>query len=165
MTNTFILSLSGGHLCYPQTFAFTSTEMSSLVLISFCTCAAISENLSEIRLLDRINMFLILMVLAKLHPLQVYHFTIPPPQYECLSPYILINIKLKTFVNFFIFLFLFFYFLYLQWILSYIEMKQPRVYMCSPSRSPLPRPSLPDPSRSSQCTRSERLSHASNLGW
>ena len=39
------------------------------------------------------------------------------------------------------------------------------VYMCSPSRSPLPPPSPPDPSRSSQCTRSERLSHASNLGW
>ena len=38
-------------------------------------------------------------------------------------------------------------------------------YMCSPSRSPLPPPSPPDPSRSSQCTRSERLSHASNLGW
>ena len=43
-------------------------------------------------------------------------------------------------------------------------MKQPWVYMCSPSRSPLPLPSPPDPSRSSQCTRSERLSHASNLG-
>ena len=36
-------------------------------------------------------------------------------------------------------------------------MKQPWVYMCSPSRSPLPPPSLPDPSRSSQCTRSELL--------
>ena len=31
-------------------------------------------------------------------------------------------------------------------------MKQPWVYMCSPSRSPLPPPSPPDPSRSSQCT-------------
>ena len=37
--------------------------------------------------------------------------------------------------------------------------------MCSPSRSHLPPPSPPDPSRSSQCTRSECLSHASNLGW
>ena len=46
-----------------------------------------------------------------------------------------------------------------------IEMKQPWVYMCSPSRSPFPPPSLPAPSRSSQCTRSKRLSHASNLGW
>ena len=36
-------------------------------------------------------------------------------------------------------------------------MKQPWVYMCSPSRSPLPPPSPPDPSRSSQCTRSEHL--------
>ena len=31
-------------------------------------------------------------------------------------------------------------------------MKQPWVYMCSPSWSPLPPPSPPDPSRSSQCT-------------
>ena len=30
-------------------------------------------------------------------------------------------------------------------------MKQPWVYMCSPSRSPLPPPSPPAPSRSSQC--------------
>ena len=59
----------------------------------------------------------------------------------------------------------FFLFFYLQWILSYIEIKQPWVYMCSPSRSPLPPPSPPEPSRSSQCTRSKRLSHASNLGW
>ena len=58
-----------------------------------------------------------------------------------------------------------FFFFYLWWILSYIEMKQPRVYMCSPSQSPLPPPSPPVPSRFSQCTRSERLSHASNLGW
>ena len=43
-------------------------------------------------------------------------------------------------------------------------MKQPWVYMCSPSRSPLPPPSPPAPSRSSQCTRSKHLSHASNLG-
>ena len=34
-------------------------------------------------------------------------------------------------------------------------MKQPWVYMCSPSRSPLPPPSPPAPSRSSQCTRSD----------
>ena len=41
-------------------------------------------------------------------------------------------------------------------------MNQPWVYMCSPSRSPLPPPSPPDPSRSSQCTRSECLPHAFN---
>ena len=46
-------------------------------------------------------------------------------------------------------------------VLSYTEMNQPWVYMCSPSRSPLPPPSPPDPSRSSQCTRPEHLSHAS----
>ena len=58
-----------------------------------------------------------------------------------------------------------FCFFFLWWILSYIEMKQPWVYMCFPSQSPLPPPSPPVPSRFSQCTRSERLSHASNLGW
>ena len=36
--------------------------------------------------------------------------------------------------------------------------------MYSQSRSPLPLPSLPDPSGSSQCTSPEHLSHASNLG-
>ena len=40
-------------------------------------------------------------------------------------------------------------------------MNQPWIYMYSPSRSPLPPPSPLGPSRSSQCTRSERLSHAS----
>ena len=34
-----------------------------------------------------------------------------------------------------------------------------------PSQSPLPPPSPPDPSGSSQCTSPEHLSHASNLGW
>ena len=58
-----------------------------------------------------------------------------------------------------------FFFFFLWWILSYIKMKQPWVYMCSPSRSSLPPPSPPTPSRFSQCTRSERLSHASNPGW
>ena len=64
-----------------------------------------------------------------------------------------------------LFIFFYFFFFYLWWILSYIEMKQPWVYMCSPSRSPLPPPSPPAHSRFSHCTRSERLSHASNLGW
>ena len=35
----------------------------------------------------------------------------------------------------------------------------------SPSQSPLPHPSPPDPSGSSQCTSPEHLTHASNLGW
>ena len=65
---------------------------------------------------------------------------------------------LEIWAAFYLFIF------YLWWILSYIEMKQPWVYMCSPSRSPLPPPSPPAPSRFSQCTRSERFSHASNLG-
>ena len=38
----------------------------------------------------------------------------------------------------FFFNFNFNFFFYLWWILSYIEMKQPRVYMCSPSQSPPP---------------------------
>ena len=44
-------------------------------------------------------------------------------------------------------------------------MNQPWIYMHSPSQSPLPPPSLPDPSGSSQCTRPRHLSHASNPGW
>ena len=70
-----------------------------------------------------------------------------------------VTLEIKGLLFFIIFIF------YLWWILSYIEMKQPWVYMCSPSRSPLPLPSPPAPSRFTQCTRSERLSHASNLGW
>ena len=57
------------------------------------------------------------------------------------------------------------YFTILQWFLSYIDMNQPWSYMYSPSRSPLPLPSPPYSSGSSQCTRPEHLSHASNLGW
>ena len=44
--------------------------------------------------------------------------------------------------------------------LSYIDMNQPWSYMYSPSWSPLPPPSPPDSSGSSQCTRPEHLSHA-----
>ena len=44
-------------------------------------------------------------------------------------------------------------------------MNQPWIYMCSPSRSPLPPPSPSHPTGSSQCTSPEHLSHASNLGW
>ena len=35
--------------------------------------------------------------------------------------------------------------------------------MCSPSQFPFPPPSPPDPSKSSQCTRSEHLSHAHRI--
>ena len=44
-------------------------------------------------------------------------------------------------------------------------MNQPWIYMCSPSRSPLPPPSPPHPFGYSQCISPEHLSHASNLGW
>ena len=42
-------------------------------------------------------------------------------------------------------------------------MNQPWIYMYFPSQSPLPPPSPPDPSGSSQCTRSKHLSHASKF--
>ena len=57
------------------------------------------------------------------------------------------------------------YFTTFQWVLSYIDMNQLWSYMYSPSRSPLPPPSPPYPSGSSQCTRPEHLTHASHLGW
>ena len=57
------------------------------------------------------------------------------------------------------------YFTILQWFLSYTGMTQPWISMGSPSRYPLPPPSPPDSSGSSQCTTPEHLSHASNLGW
>ena len=44
-------------------------------------------------------------------------------------------------------------------------MNQPWIYLCSPSRSPLPPPSPSHPSGYSQCTSPDHLSHASNLGW
>ena len=75
-----------------------------------------------------------------------------------------------SFDNIYIFSFIFISwrlitFQYCKWVLSYIDMNQPWIYMYSPSRSPLPPPSLPDPSGSSQYTRPEHFSHASNLGW
>ena len=57
------------------------------------------------------------------------------------------------------------YFTILYWFLSYIDMNHPWIYMYSPSRSPLTPLSSPDPSGSSQCTRSEHFSHESTLGW
>ena len=48
---------------------------------------------------------------------------------------------------------------------SYIDVNQPWTYLYSPSRSPLPPPSPPNSSGSSQCTRPEHLSHASSLVW
>ena len=65
---------------------------------------------------------------------------------------------------FLFFIFFYYYYFYCSGFCHTLK-KQPWVYMCPPSRYPLPPPSPPDPSRSSQCTRSERLSHVSNLGW
>ena len=44
------------------------------------------------------------------------------------------------------------YFIILWWFLPSIDMNQPQVYMCPPSRTPLAPPSPPHPSGSSQCT-------------
>ena len=85
-------------------------------------------------------------------------------------------------VSLFIFIFSVYYklsffppFIFIRWrlitlqyccgFLPYIDMNQPWIYMCSPTRSSLPPPSPSHPSGSSQCTRPEHLSHASNLGW
>ena len=43
----------------------------------------------------------------------------------------------------------------LYWVLPYIDMNQPWVYMCPPSWTPLPPPSPSHPSGSSQCTSTE----------
>ena len=69
----------------------------------------------------------------------------------------------------------FFPFIFISWRLITLQycsdfchtfdMNQPWIYMYSPSRFPLPPPSPPDPSGSSQCTRPKHLSHASSLGW
>ena len=92
----------------------------------------------------------------------------PLEKFHCIISYqgrpVILSSEHMVLLHLFFFFFLN-YFFYLWWILSYIEMKQPWVYMCSPSQTPLPPPSPPVPSRFSQCTRSERLSHASNLGW
>ena len=67
--------------------------------------------------------------------------------------------------------FVFFFPFFISWRLitlqycSSFDMNQPWIYMYSPSLSPFPPPSLPNPSGSSQYTRPEHLSHASNLGW
>ena len=100
------------------------------------------------------------------HTLNTYIFT-NKLCIHLLSVLFILKTPQKVYFYFYFFLvveFSFFLFFFLWWILSYIEMKQPRVYMCSPSQPPLPPPSPPIPSRFSQCTRSERLSHASNLG-
>ena len=63
----------------------------------------------------------------------------------------------------FIYIFLKYKFIYFNWrlfynivlVLPYINMNPPWVYMCSPSWTPLPPPSLYHPSGSSQCTSPE----------
>ena len=96
-------------------------------------------------------------------PLNPHHYFTPSPSFVITT--------LFSISFYFLFIQLFFYqleanyFTILQQILSYIDMNQPWIYMYSPSQSPLPPPSPPNPCGSSQCTRSKHLSHASNLGW
>ena len=77
----------------------------------------------------------------------------------------LVNLLGFFFCSFFFFIYFYQleanYFTILQWFLSYVDMNQPWIYRYSPSRSPLPPPSPPDSSGSSQCIRPEHFSHAS----
>ena len=57
------------------------------------------------------------------------------------------------------------YFTILWWFLPYVDMNQPRVYMCPPILNPLPAPSPPHPSGLSQSTSLSDLLCASNLHW
>ena len=52
----------------------------------------------------------------------------------------------------------------LCWFLPYIDMNQPRVHMCPPSRTPLPPHSPPHPSGLSQCTGFECTASCIQLG-
>ena len=62
------------------------------------------------------------------------------------------------------FIYLFIFLLYnIVLVLPYIDMNPPWVYMCSPSWTPLPPPSLYHPSGSSQCTSPEHPVSCSNL--
>ena len=98
-------------------------------------------------------------------------FLIPGPPGKVFLKLVLISKCWQHLNSNSIFFFIYFYYLednhftVLQWALSYIDMNEPWIYMYSPFRSPLPPPSLPNPSGSSQCTRTEHLSHASNLVW
>ena len=66
--------------------------------------------------------------------------------------------------SFFFFIFYFILFFYCSGFCHTFKWTSHGFTCVPPSQSPLPPPSPPDPSRSSQCTRSERLSHASSLG-
>ena len=63
-------------------------------------------------------------------------------------------------LSFLIIIIFFFFLLYnIVLVLPYINMHPPRVYMCSPSWTPLPSPSPYHPSGSSQCTSPESFSY------
>ena len=53
----------------------------------------------------------------------------------------------------------------LWWFLPHSHMNQPRVYMCSPSWTPLPPPSHPIPQGHPSAPALSTLPHASNLDW
>ena len=57
------------------------------------------------------------------------------------------------------------YFTTLWWFLPYIDMNQPRVYMCPPSQIPSHFPAHPIPQDNPSAPALSALSHASNLDW
>ena len=120
-----------------------------------CPCLVISSDSKRISFLFYYNTFLFDICLLKKIKFKLL-------QKGCK---VLIN-SLFSFLFFFIYFYQLKanYFTILQWFLSYIDMNQPWIYTYSASRSPLPPPSLSNPSGSSQCTRPKHLSHASNLG-
>ena len=73
--------------------------------------------------------------------------------------------------QYFYFFFIYFYqlkanhFTILQWVLSYTDMNQPWIYMCSPSRSPSRLHPHPNPQGLPSAPAPEHLCHASNLSW
>ena len=127
------------------------------------------------------NILPLLIIYQKLHPSQMefFEFTLPPnasipcasiPSKSQMNKSVNKTLSICIYVRFSNYFFSFIFISWrlitiLQWVSSYIDINQLWFYMYSPSRSPLPPPYLPDPSGSSQCTRPEHLSHASNLGW
>ena len=57
------------------------------------------------------------------------------------------------------------YFTILWWVLPYIDMNQPQVYMCDPARSPLLSPPNSIPLGCPSAPALSALFHASNLDW
>ena len=83
------------------------------------------------------------------------------PLFLFLLPFFFSFISVKCYFDFY-FIFFIFFLIVVGFVIHWNESAMDLHVF--PIRSPLPPPSPPAPSRSSQCTRSKRLSHASNLG-